>query len=204
MLTALHMTPFYPALFAAALAAAPALAGPAPAAMFRNLPPSVLAEVESSPACEEGPPIYERGFVTWRNVLGHGKVDVFLDYAHLLCNGGESFRQYFPDCVATGCRIHPYCGSSGCGKEVFVRLPDRKFKKVWGGNAFSISFGVGRRGVPKMTVNLHGGACGGFGAQPCSVTLYWNGAAFLCPKRPPHWRFRADDGCRLANSQGVF
>jgi hypothetical protein len=191
-------------LIALALALAAALSFPAPAfagsdaALVRRLPPSVLAEVESfGCASEEGPPVYERGFVSWRDALGHGRVDVVLDYGHFLCHGGDVMRLRFPACVATGCLYSGFCGSSGCGTQVFVRLPDGRYRKVFDRNAFSVDFAVFRRGVRTMTAVLHGGACGGFGAQPCSVTLYWDGVSFVCPKRPPHYRYRADDACRI-------
>jgi hypothetical protein len=124
------------------------------------LPPAVRAVVEeSAKGCEAGKFSTERGFVTQKDVNGDGVNDFIIDYGKLSCSDGSHF-----------------CGTAGCLTQVFVSL-NGNYVKVLDENVRDLHFGR-IHGRAAMQVDLHGIACGRAGAEPCEVTLYWNGSMF--------------------------
>lgn len=127
----------------------------------RTLPPEVRAGIPSQKDCVRGErAVFQRGFIVQKDINGDGIDDYILDYGKFLCGGSS-----------------PYCGSAGCLTQVFASLAEGSFVKVLDENVRALRF-VRIGGRPAMLVGLHGSACGRVGAEPCGVTLFWNGQKF--------------------------
>ena len=112
--------------------------------------------------CEDGQAVtFKPGFVTTRDINADGKPDYILNYEHFQC--GEI--------------ITMFCGTGGCLMEIVASDDDGGFVNVWNENARRIRFATIKK-RPAMLIDLHGSACGRFGAERCAMTLYWNGSKF--------------------------
>ena len=130
---------------------------------LETVPPQVLAAiVEKRKSCDPAAVALKPGFVTQMEINGDGINDYILDYGKFVC--GSADQSYF-------------CGTAGCLMQVFVSLPDGAFTKVLDENVRDLRF-ARVKGRPAMLLGLHGGKCGRAGADPCGVTLYWNGREF--------------------------
>jgi hypothetical protein len=143
-------------------------AGPALAQSLQSLPPIVrkaLKEAHAS-SCKDakgvttGDTIIKWGFIAQRDINGDGIDDYVLDYGQVQCGNRQG-----------------YCGSSGCHTEVFASQDDGTFTKVLDENVLSLHFQY-VNGRPAMIIGKHGSVCNRPGYQPCSTTLFWNGASF--------------------------
>jgi hypothetical protein len=127
------------------------------------VPPQVLAAiVEKRKSCDPEAVALKPGFVTRKDINGDGATDYILDYGKFVCGGTD---QSF------------FCGTAGCLTQVFVSLPDGTFTKVLDENVRDLRF-ARVKGRPAMLLGFHGGKCGRNDAEPCGLTLYWNGREF--------------------------
>ncbi|MGH7060107.1 MAG: hypothetical protein ACREFH_06970 [Stellaceae bacterium] len=125
------------------------------------LPPEVQSAINENVKSCDTKVVFEKGFVTRRDINGDGIDDFILDYENFGCGGNHTF----------------FCGSAGCVTQVFASLSGGKFTKVLDDNVRGIKFEK-VHGRPAMLLDLHGSACGKAGAEPCRKTLYWNGQNF--------------------------
>lgn len=150
--------------FPTAITRAASNAPPAPQGEMAGLPSAVQAEVGAQLCQGDGPPTFEPGFVTRRNILGNGNVDIVLNYTHVACKG-------FGFGLA-------YCGSGGCQTQVFVKVSSgSEYTKVFDESVKRITFGRAH-GMPAISIIVSGIACEKDNATPCGETLYWNGSKF--------------------------
>jgi hypothetical protein len=128
----------------------------------RTLPPQVEAAiVERRERCYPEAASLKPGFITQKDVNGDGVDDYILDYDKFVCGTHQSY----------------FCGTAGCLTQIFASLPGGAFVKVLDENVREVRF-TRIKGRPAMQVGLHGGKCGRTDAEPCGVTLYWNGREF--------------------------
>jgi hypothetical protein len=128
----------------------------------RTLPPQVEAAiVERRERCYPEAASLKPGFITQRDVNGDGVDDYILDYDKFVCGTHQSY----------------FCGTAGCLTQIFASLPGGAFVKVLDENVREVRF-TRIKGRPAIQVALHGGKCGRTDAEPCGVTLYWNGREF--------------------------
>lgn len=128
-----------------------------------NLPKIVQDAIDKNKKqCEEGEePGFKQGFLTLKDINGDGKPDYILNYEHFQC--GEF--------------VTVFCGTGGCLTEIFATDGDGGYIDVWNESARRIRFATIKK-RPAMVIDLHGSACGRVGADPCGMTLYWNGNKF--------------------------
>jgi len=128
-----------------------------------NLPPIVKDAVDrNNKDCEaDEKPVYQRGFLTIRDINGDGKPDYILNYDHFLC----------------GDRAGMFCGTGGCQTEIFASEDEKGYVQVWDKLARKVTFlTLNKR--PAMRIDIHGTLCGRNGSERCTLTLYWNGSEF--------------------------
>jgi hypothetical protein len=127
-----------------------------------TLPAQVQAAiVERRERCYPEAASLKPGFITQKDVNGDGVDDYILDYDKFVCGTHQSY----------------FCGTAGCLTQIFASLPGGIFIKVLDENVREVRF-TRIRGRPAILVALHGGKCGRTDAEPCGVTLYWNGREF--------------------------
>jgi hypothetical protein len=134
---------------------------PQPEHAQTRLPPIVRDAIqENIKLCEGGKFAMEPGFISRSDVNGDGIKDFILDYSKFACADGS----------------HINCGGAGCLTQVFVSA-DGDYVKVLDENVRALRF-ARVHGRPAMRLELHGSACGRVGAEPCGLTLFWNGSKF--------------------------
>ncbi|TGD96775.1 hypothetical protein [Methylobacterium nonmethylotrophicum] len=132
-------------------------------AQTHDLPRQVQDEINTTVQdCRPRERVFGRGFVSRKDVNGDGIPDVILDYGAYKC----------------GDQGAPFCGSAGCNTTVFASTGRGGYVKVLDENVRNLKFRT-VNGRPAMVLNLHGSACGKAGAEPCPMTLTWNGARFV-------------------------
>jgi hypothetical protein len=102
-----------------------------------------------------------KGFVDVRDINGDKRPDYILNYGAAQCGDASTF----------------YCGTGGCLTQVIASLDDGTYAQVLDENVRRLRF-ARVKGRPAMLLDLHGSACGRAGAEPCAMTLYWNGSTF--------------------------
>ena len=88
------------------------------------------------------------------DVTGDGRDDYIVDFRDTKCGERES----------------TYCGTGGCVLDILVTRPDGSVRAVFDGyvRSYSIVAPAMKRGAARVIrFDLHGGYCGGFGAQAC-------------------------------------
>jgi hypothetical protein len=104
-----------------------------------------------------------KAFLRQQDINGDGRPDFILNYGDAQC-GDVPGAAY-------------YCGTGGCLTQVFASRDDGTYVQVLDENVRRLRFArIKNRQV--MLIDLHGSACGRSGAEPCAMTLYWNGSAF--------------------------
>ncbi|WGM39173.1 hypothetical protein [Caulobacter sp. NIBR1757] len=68
-----------------------------------------------------------------------------------------------------------FCGTGGCRNILYVGEADGTVRKVFQNSGGDYKF-TGPRSARKLEVNLHGSACGSFGADECLRAWRWDGA----------------------------
>ncbi len=86
---------------------------------------------------------------------------------------GDGRDDYIVDLRDTRCgdRETTYCGTGGCTLTILVTLPDADLRPVFDGRVldYKVLAKPMKRGAARtIRFALHGGYCGGFGAQACS------------------------------------
>jgi hypothetical protein len=136
----------------------------ATAASAQSLPKVVQDAIDSSSKdCHPEQFKQLKGFVRQQDVNGDGRPDFILNYGEAQC-GDVPGGVY-------------YCGTGGCLTQVFVSRDDGTYMQVLDENVRRLRF-ARIKGRSAMLIDLHGSACGRAGAEPCAMTLYWNGNAF--------------------------
>jgi hypothetical protein len=102
-----------------------------------------------------------KAFVRQQDVNGDGRPDFILNYGEAQCGDASTY----------------YCGTGGCLTQVFVSRDNGSYVQMLDENVRRLRF-ARVKGRPAMLIDLHGSACGRAGAEPCAMTLYWNGSTF--------------------------
>lgn len=88
------------------------------------------------------------GFVSEPDLNGDGRADLVLNWGAFSCTSGG---------------VSSYCGSAGCVHGMFIALEGGGYKEILETNIRGYSAQV----MPVIELNLHGGSCGGVGAERC-------------------------------------
>jgi hypothetical protein len=130
-------------------------------AQFEKLP-KVVQDAVTKQQKECGERVdFKPDFVATKDINGDGIDDYILDYGNAACGNFESF----------------WCGTGGCQTQVFASLPNGDYAKVLNIQVRQIEFKTVRK-RPAIVLDFHGSRCGGFGPDPCPMTLVWNGKTF--------------------------
>ncbi len=69
-----------------------------------------------------------------------------------------------------------FCGTGGCRNVLYAGQPDGSVRKVYVKNGGDYKF-TGPKTARKLEVNLHGSACGSYGADECLRAWRWDSAS---------------------------
>ncbi|WP_425091182.1 hypothetical protein [Tropicimonas sp. S265A] len=118
-------------------------------------PPAVMdpvarAQAEAAGFCQQmgGALKVSDDLVSKPDLNGDGREDLVVNWGALGCTTGA---------------MSPYCGSAGCVHGLFVALETGGYKELLETNIR----GYEAQTMPVITLHLHGGSCGGVGADRC-------------------------------------
>jgi hypothetical protein len=74
------------------------------------------------------------------------------------------------------------CPNGGCIHQVWISQATGWFKAYEGGIR-GVEGAARRKGRNVLLIHMHGGFCGGFGADECRMQLRWNGRAIVEERR---------------------
>ncbi len=112
--------------------------------------PAGLAQAEAAQFCQQNGGVLQvgDGFLSEPDLNGDGRKDLVLDWGAFACTGNS---------------VSAYCGSAGCVHGLYIALKDGGYKELFEFNVHGYDAEV----MPVITLYLHGGACGGIGADRC-------------------------------------
>jgi hypothetical protein len=124
--------------------------------------PAEIARAKGAQFCQQmgGTLQVTDGFESRPDLNGDGREDLVLNWGALGCSTGG----------ASG-----FCGSAGCVHGLFIALEGGGYKEILETNIR----GYSAETIPVITLHLHGGSCGGLGADRCVKYYTLDGALEL-------------------------
>jgi hypothetical protein len=107
-----------------------------------------------------------RNAFRWVDVDLDGRLDVVVSWQHVACE-----------------RAVLFCGSGGCGLDIFLARPEGGYRQVFGETVSDWTLHLGRPAI--LDVGLHGASCDRAGFERCRVVWRWQGDAFVVDHAMP-------------------